>query len=277
MAQGYPWALVGGTTSEWPSLTTDERLALMDAWSAASRKHGLKLLMHVGHSQVGEARKLAAHAEALKVEAVLVAPPMLPFRAPTLDLLVETLGHILAAAPTRPAVYYHYPQLYGDTFAAKDMLESGLPTLVGIKCAGEISHTELMEAATAPGDFAVITTADKTVDAVAMGARGIIAYSFEGKLLAPLLTASLGGDVKGARAAMIKLQAERAVIGAFNAASDPPGMGNYQVTAAKGVAQISGLDVGGSRLPLPSLTAEEVVALRAALDKAGFLPPPVVA
>jgi len=175
--QGYPWALVGGTTSEWPSLTTAERLALMDAWSAASRKHGLKLLMHVGHSQVGEARKLAAHAEALKVDAVLIAPPMLPFRAPTLDLLVETLGHVLSAAPSRPAVYYHYPQLYGDTFAAKDMLLAGLPTLVGIKCAGEISHTELMEAATAPGDFAVITTADKTVDAVAF-ARRMLEHSF---------------------------------------------------------------------------------------------------
>ena len=81
--------------------------------------------------------------------------------------------------------------------------------------------------------------------------------------------------MQGARNAMIALQAERAVIGGFNTPSNPAMMGNYQVTAAKGVARISGLDVGGSRLPLPSLDAAQVAALRAALAKAGFLPPPL--
>lgn len=96
---------------------------------------------------------MAAHAAGLVgIEALLVSPPGLPYHAPTLELLIGSLQIALEPAPALPAFYYHYLDLYGDSFKMKDLLEAArdsgrLSTLVGCKFAGAaISQVDVLEA-----------------------------------------------------------------------------------------------------------------------------------
>ena len=158
---GIDVLLLMGTTGEWPTLTVDERMALADAWCAAKKKHVPRsggttptLMLNIGHASPYESRRMATHAVGLAgIDSLLVSPPGLPYHAPNLDLLIDALAIALEPAPALPAFYYHYQDLYGDTFKMKDLFYAAqagrLPTLVGAKFAGAgINLVDVMEVAT---------------------------------------------------------------------------------------------------------------------------------
>ena len=155
-AQGVEIVLLGGSTGEWPSLSADERLGLLKAWRAAT---ALPVMFHAGHNDVRIAKQLAAGAEQLGADSILVVSPCV-FKPATVQELVAILSEIAAAAPKTPfcpsnaaaehpqycneraalsqlrpgflivaqcsagpvAGYYHYPGLYGVDFEIADVL-----------------------------------------------------------------------------------------------------------------------------------------------------------
>ena len=60
--QGAIGVFVNGSTGEGVSLTSQERRTLAEEWSRQASRHGLKLVVHVGHTSNLEARDLAEHA-----------------------------------------------------------------------------------------------------------------------------------------------------------------------------------------------------------------------
>jgi len=61
---------VNGTTGEGVSLTTEERILLSQEWAKASADK-LKVIVHVGHNSLYEAKKMAGNCEKLNVDGSL--------------------------------------------------------------------------------------------------------------------------------------------------------------------------------------------------------------
>jgi len=284
---GIDVLLLMGTTGEWPTLTVDERMALADAWCTAKQKHvprsggtTPKFMLNIGHASPYEARRMATHAVGLTgIDSLLVSPPGLPYQAPNLDLLIEALAIALEPAPKLPAFYYHYQDLYGDSFKMKDLFHAAqagrLPTLVGAKFAGAgINLVDVMESSQIdPSRFGNFVTGDKLASLAALqpGPRGLIVLSWEGPMASKLFDSVAKGDVKGFTSTFAKMMAWRELASPYNA----PG-GNYQITGIKGVARLAGLPVGDCRPPLPSITAAQLAQLKANLTAADLMPAPLL-
>ena len=107
-ATGVDWVFVGGTTGESLSLSLTERKALTEAWLSTSAS----VIVHVGAECLGDARSMAAHAQAHGAKAIGAMPPTF-FKAANVQALAATLASICAAAPELPCYYYHIPSMTG--------------------------------------------------------------------------------------------------------------------------------------------------------------------
>jgi hypothetical protein len=107
-AHGVRTAFINGTTGDSMCLTQAERRGLHEAWVAAGRKHGVRVLAHVGSSSITEACELAAHAQACGCDAICAMAPSFfkPRDAHALALWLQTIG---AAAPKMPLYYCALP------------------------------------------------------------------------------------------------------------------------------------------------------------------------
>ena len=107
-ATGVDWVFVGGTTGESLSLSLTERKALTEAWLSTSAS----VIAHVGAECLGDARTLAAHAQAHGAKAIGAMPPTF-LKPANVQALAATLASICAAAPELPCYYYHIPSMTG--------------------------------------------------------------------------------------------------------------------------------------------------------------------
>lgn len=126
VAQGNDVCLLQGTTGEWPSLSLNERIELATEWRRCV-PHGsaMKLILHIGHDALPDAKSLARLASELKYDGVLLSPPS-KFVAANVEAQVACLAEVLKHCAEVPAFYYHYPTVYRDTF---DLIEVCLTKL----------------------------------------------------------------------------------------------------------------------------------------------------
>lgn len=127
--------LVNGTTGEGTVMSVAERKKVAEAWSVASKKHNLTLMVQVGGAPLCDVYELAAHAESLKVDAILCLPELY-FKPRTAQDLVNYLKQVGRYCSNTPLLYYHIPmfsgvQIYMPVFC--DLAESEIPNFVGIK------------------------------------------------------------------------------------------------------------------------------------------------
>src|SRR5438105_15938504 len=74
LANGVTGAFICGTTGEGPSLTTAERMQVAERWQSAAGAQ-LRVIVHVGHTALGDCQALAAHAQQIGAAAIgCVAP-----------------------------------------------------------------------------------------------------------------------------------------------------------------------------------------------------------
>ena len=104
-------AFVCGTTGEGQSLTSDERRQVAARWCAAAPKH-FRVIVHVGHASLAEAKALAAHAAQIGAAAVAATPPYF-YKPRTAEDVAACCAEIAAAAPGLPFYYYHFPDITG--------------------------------------------------------------------------------------------------------------------------------------------------------------------
>lgn len=72
--KGMHGVMVLGYTGEGMVLTVDERKRVAEEWFKVTRKYELKMLLNIGGMTLPDTYELAAHAEQLKVDAVMVMP-----------------------------------------------------------------------------------------------------------------------------------------------------------------------------------------------------------
>lgn len=130
---GCDGLLVNGTTGECPTMTLDEKIALIHAVKQAVAGRGIPIMSGCGgndtHKSVDEARQLAAQG----VDALLVVVPY--YNKPTQRGMMAHFRAIAQAVPDTEIVIYNIPsrcvvRMDADTMAA---LHLECPNIIGVK------------------------------------------------------------------------------------------------------------------------------------------------
>lgn len=250
---------ISGSTGEGFSCTVAERIAVMDAWHSASQGK-LKLIVHVGALAMGDIEVLAQHAESLQVFAISVVPSCY-FKPPTIEMLVEYCRKAASFAPHTPFYYYH-TGASGVTFSMTEFLRKAdgvIPTLAGIK----FNSTDLYEYQNCRhvlnGKYDIVYGVDEFfAGALALGAKGFIGstYNYASDIYFKIWDAFNEGRLEEVEAGMAKVCAIVDLLVEY---------GGF--AAGKAMMMRHGLDMGGVRLPLRSLTDKERSTILETLKK----------
>jgi N-acetylneuraminate lyase len=258
--RGVSAVFVCGTTGEGASLSIYEREIVAEAWI---RTGELPVIIHVGHTSLPEARRLALHAERHKAAAFAALAPFF-FKPRNPAELADWCAAVASAAPSLPFYYYHIPSMTGVSMPVIDVLKAAgdrIPNLAGVK----YTHEDLPDFSAclrhADGKFDLLFGRDEMLfegtEAGALGAVGST-YNYASPLYLRLLAA---GDRTQAR----ELQNQPiAMIAACN------GIGVTHLAASKAVMAWLGVDCGPVRLPLAQPSAAQLAELRAKLEAIGF-------
>ncbi len=258
-------AFICGTTGEWSSLTTAERLSIAEKWLAFAPP-GLKVIVHAGHNSLEDAKAIAAHAQLSGAYALAAMAPDY-FRPATLPVLVDLCAAIAGTAPGLPFYYYHMPSMNGVHFAVTDFLKAAsprIPNRAGVKYTYENLMDYRQCVALENGRFNALFGRDEIMlAALAMGAEGFVGstYNFIAPVYHDVIAAFQKGDLKAAQ------QHQTLAIEVIAALSRHGGM-----AAGKAVMKMLGIDCGPMRLPLTTVTDEQFKALQGELQRLHILP-----
>lgn len=260
---GISGLYICGATGEGASLSNEERRAVATAYMKAASGR-LTMIVQVGHNSLTEARDLASHAESIGADAISAMPPLC-YKFTSVKTLIDCLAHISDAAPTLPLFYYHIPSVTNMNFDMVEFLREGgrrLSTLAGIK----YTHSALDEyQACLQLDhqrFQMLYGRDEMLlSALSVGAKGAIGstYNFAGPLYRKVIVAFERGDLDEARKYhSLAIEMVRVYL-------------RYRgIPAFKAMMKFLGLDCGPNRLPIETLTPDEVESLKKDLNDIGF-------
>lgn len=265
-AWGCPAAYVGGTAGEGASLSTAERMALVERWCTVAAGR-MDVIAHVGHTSLAEAQTLARHAQDCGVRAISAVPPYF-HRPGDAVALAEFFARLTEAAPEVPFIYYHIPSVTKVGVPASAFLAAAqerLPTFAGIKYAdGDLADFQrCLEVADGKYEM-YFASARLLLAAIGVGARAAIGsvYNFAAPCYLKMLAHLERGETLAARECQYLAQA--AIDAASRYAGELPGF--------KAATKLTSVDCGPCRQPLTSLDQAQLADLRAELTRIGFLP-----
>ena len=257
-------AFVCGTTGEGVSMTTAERMKVAERWQACAGDK-LRVIVHVGHTSLGDCRALAAHAQKIGAAAVGCMAPFL-FKPKNADDLAAFLAEVAAAAPELPFYYYHIPCVTGVTVPALSFLKAAadkIPNLAGIKFTDENLMDYMACVRFEGGRYDVLFGRDELLLAgLSLGAQGAVGstYNYAAPVYHRIIAAFKRGDLAAAQAEQARANAMIAILIRYGGSP----------AAGKGFMRAAGLDCGTVRLPLRPLTDEQAESLRAEAAAVGF-------
>lgn len=244
---------LNGTTGECMSLSTAERIQLVDGWmdERNKRRDNLKVVVHVGSANLLEAATMAEHAQSRGVNGIAMVPTFY-FRPKDLNDLVNQCVYVAATAPTLPFFYYNIPSLTGVNFPMIRFIELAskrIPNFAGIKN----SFNDLVDYQHclhyAKDKYALYWGTDEVFTMLyAGGNRHWVGstYNYMNSLYLKVVDAVAKGDLD----AVAKLQSDADaiyhVILAYN-----------NIISGKETMKFLGVDCGPVRRPLNSLTPAE--------------------
>ena len=262
-ADGVKGIFVCGSNGEGPNMTTEERMLVAAAFVKAAN-HRLLIIVHVGHSSISEAKKLAAHAAAIGADAFSSVAAFY-FKPLNVENLGDCMIAIASAAPELPFYYYHIPHLTG---VGMDMIEflqyagPRIPNLAGIK----YTATTLQEYQALlnfdNGRHDILFGLDELLlPALAVGAKGAIGstYTFAAPLYLETMESFKRGDLETARRQHSYMVDIIRILVKY-----PP------IPAQKAIMKMLGLDLGPCRLPLTSFTLSQYEQFQYELEAKDF-------
>lgn len=258
---GVSAVFVCGTTGEGLSLTTEERMALAEAWMECADEK-LRVIVHTGHNCLLDARRLSAHAEQIGAAALGAFAPSF-FKPRDHEELVEWCAALASAAPKTPFYYYNIPSLTGVALPVAQFLplaEYRIPNLAGIK----YTHEDLADYRACveygAGRMDVLFGRDELLmegwDNGALGAVGST-YNYAAPLYLKLLAELRAGRRSAARALQDKAMRMIAICN---------GVGVTHLAASKSVMAWLGVDCGPVRPPLRNISPRQHQELRSRLE-----------
>lgn len=202
-------AFICGSTGESHSLSVAERVSIAQRWSQVINREQLKLVVHVGHNCIEDAKALAAHAQRVGADATATMAPSY-YKPATVDDLLDYCAPVAAAASELPFYLYDIPALTGVNLSMREFLQKGrtrIPNLAGIKFTSSdlMSLQECLEAD--DGSFNILFGTDEMLlAALALGVPGGVGstYNYAAPLYAGMMTAYQAGDMVTAQALQMK-------------------------------------------------------------------------
>ena len=262
---GLKGVFINGSSGEGYMLTSEERMALAEAWMKAAPE-GFKVIVHVGSCCVRESRRLAEHAQAIGAWGIGAMAPPFP-KVSRIEELVKYCEEIACGAPDLPFYFYHIPAFNGAFLPMVELLKAvdgRIPNFAGIKYTFESIYEYNQCRLYGGGKFDMLHGQDETIlPSLAMGgARGGIGgtTNYNGRCLTGIIDAWQKGDLERARALQNYAQAVINVICHFR--------GN--IVGGKRIMKLMGLDLGPNRTPFQNITPEEEKRLKAELDEIDF-------
>lgn len=264
------FAFINGTTGDSMCLTQAERRGLHEAWVAAGKKYGVKVLAHIGSASITEACELAAHAQSSGCDAICAMAPNF-FKPKDARVLALWLKQVGAAAPKLPLYYYNFPAITGVEINPYHLLleiESvSVPSFRGMKFtdfnlwfySNCVRHNN--------GAYDIAYGRDEAMlGGLATGAKGSIGngFNFAAGVYQRLRKAFFAGDLETAR-----FEQHRANI-TVDMMNNPKYGGNGLATSRKMYEMKGKVTLGPPRAPIQPLTDAQVALLKADLDACGF-------
>jgi N-acetylneuraminate lyase len=263
IADGLKGIFVCGSNGEGPNMTTKERMQVAEAFIKAANKRIL-IVVHVGHSCIADAKKLASHAAENGADAVSAVAAFY-FKPVSVKNLAECMAEIAIGAPNIPFYYYHIPHLTGvgmDMIEFLKIAKPLIPNLAGIK----YTATTLQEYQTClnydNGRFDILFGLDEMLlPALSVGARAAIGstYTFAAPLYLKTIELFKSGNIEAARENHNFLVDVVRVLVKY-----PP------IPGQKAIMKMLGWDFGPSRLPLTTLDEKAYDQFYLELDAISF-------
>lgn len=260
---GVSGIYICGSTGEGPSLTTEERKAVAQAYVDATRNR-MRTVVHVGHSSIKDAVELSAHAKTIGAHAISAIAPYY-FKPETVGQLIDFYREIAAAAAELPFYYYHIPALTGVAIDPLEFLQaagSEIPNLRGIKYTDSNLSTLNLCQTLDDGSYDVLFGRDEMLlSSLVSGVKGAVGSTYN---LAPCLYRRIihcyeAGDLEGAR------DWQQTAVRMIKAIVSVGGE-----SAIKYPMHRHGLDCGQRRLPMKQLSEADKKAIDRGLDDLGF-------
>ncbi len=263
LRQGISGLYVCGSTGEGPSLTTEERKQVAEAFIEATAGR-VPVIVQTGHNSIEEARALTKHAAAVGADAVSAVSPSY-FLPENVSVLVDVFARIADAAPQTPFYYYHIPRLSGlslNLMAFLEMARDRIPSMVGIKYSSR--DVDLMQRCLAfdKGRYNVLFGVDEMLlSGLAAGCHGAVGstYNFLASLYHEVIRNFERGNLAVANACQLRATDMIETI-----------LRHHGNAGLKAAMSLTGIPCGPSRLPLAPIDAAEREVLRNELDALGY-------
>ncbi|NPC92631.1 4-hydroxy-tetrahydrodipicolinate synthase [Bacillus sp. WMMC1349] len=247
--------VVAGTTGESPTLSEEEKLALIK-YCVKEVNGRIPVIAGTGSNNTAASIRLTKKAEEAGADAVMLVVPY--YNKPSQEGMYHHFKAI-AEETSLPVMLYNVPGRTVVSLAPETTIRlAKIPNIVAIKeASGDLDGIAKIVAET-PEDFAVYSGDDGlTLPALAVGGKGVVSVASHiiGTEMQEMITLYLNGDT--AQAALIHQKLLPLMNGLF-AAPNP--------TPVKTALQLKGLDVGSVRLPLLPLNEEERLHLSSLID-----------
>ena len=262
---GISGVFVCGTTGEFTSLTTAERMLILEEWIKWS-EGGFQIIAHVGSDNQREAMELARHAAAHGADGIgCIAPSF--FKPEKVKDLIDFFTPIAASAPQLPFYYYNMPSMTGVNLSVAQFLHEGkkmIPNLAGVK----FTHNNLMEMGDCiqldNGAFEVLHGFDETlICGLALGAVAGVGstYNYIPHVYLDILKSMESNDVETARAFQVQSVEMVKIIIQYGGG----------VRGGKAIMNLLGIECGDCRPPFAAFEKGEYDDLRENLRSVGLL------
>lgn len=256
LKKGVKGLYVCGSSGECIYQSKKERKRILEAvMEEAAGK--LTVIAHVACNNTKDSRDLAAHAQALGVDAIAAIPPIY-FHLPEYSIM-EYWNDISAAAPDTDFIIYNIPQLAGVRLTLplfRKMLEN--PRVIGVKNSSESAQDiQLFKDEAGEGHVVLNGPDEQLVSGLAIGADGGIGgtYGVMPELYLEIYDAVKKGNI--ARAQEIQNAACRIIYALCGC------HGNMYAVIKEVMERREGIRLGGVRKPLASVIPEDMPKIMA--------------
>lgn len=250
-ANGVTGAFICGSTGEGVSLTFDEKVTVLKAWTNLTKDDAdFALMMFLGGTNIKECKELARISEAEGADAISFTSPYY-FKPANVDQLAKCCAEIASVAPNTAFYYYHIPVLTGGNYAMYDLLKAVdgmIPTFKGVK----YTHEDFMDFLSCmnfqDGKYNMLWGRDENMlSSLVLGCTGAVGstYNYATPLYHDLIKAHQEGDLVKANALQQKSIDMIRLLGKYGG-----------IATGKAYMKLVGVDCGEFRLPIANMSSE---------------------
>lgn len=258
-------AFICGSTGEGVSLTTREKMEVIEAWAACTKNdRDFYVMPLVGGTSIADCRELALHAENAGMDAVSFTAPYY-FKPATVQMLARTCVEVASAVPNMPFYYYHIPVLTGVNFPMIQLLEEldgQLPNFAGVK----YTHEDFMDFLSClqfrNGKYDMLWGRDENMlPALSLGAKAAVGstFNYAAPLYHRLIDSFNNGELELARELQQQSIDMIQLLGKYGG-----------IATGKAYMKLLGLDCGEFRLPVKNMTTGEMELFKKDTERIKF-------